>query len=158
MAKYLLALSIAFALLLAGCAGIAGNWAASPTGKGTVLVKVQDVVAGCGVQPPDNDTSACGVHSSAPYIGNVNVNATYVSGIDLAIATPKELEARALPLGTLTTNSNGEIRLELPAGDYLFKITKGNDGIESALTKIEAGKTTPVAADFVKQVPGARPS
>ena len=161
MAKYLLALSIAFALLLAGCAGIAGNPYNGGSGKGghngTALVTFQDVVSGCGIQPPDGNYSACGVHSSAPYVGKVEVSAIDVTGLDLATASPQELEAKTSNLGELSTNSKGELSISLPAGNYVFTFSAGNSGIMAGPIKIEAGKTTQVAADFVKQVPGTRP-
>ena len=160
MAKYLLALTIAFALLLAGCAGIAGNPYNGGSGKGghngTALVTVQDVVSGCGIEPPDGNYSACGVHSSTPYIGKVEVAAIDVTGLDLANVSPQELEARTSYLGELQTNSNGELSISLPPGDYAFTFSAGKSGIMAGPVKLEAGKTTQVAADFVKQVPGAR--
>jgi len=192
MAKYLLALSLAFALLLAGCAGVlanngndaagtgnnsvsvgnntagtnnlstgagnvTGNASAYPSGKGKVLVRVQDVVEGCGIEPPDGNTSACGVHSVSPHIGKVEVAVIDVTGIDVSSADARELAPKSSKLGMLDTDSNGELSFDLPTGVYYYLISTGNQGTFDGPIKLEAGKIVQVGVNFTIYVPGTRP-
>jgi|GEM_PF-7045217 len=167
MAKYLLALTIAFALLLAGCAGIAGNAYNGGSGKGghngTVLVLVQDVVSGCGIEPPDGNYSACGVHSSTPRMGKFNVSVYSLSSVSagstdiIAIYTAETTHTSGPVLETIVeTDSNGEFSLGLPPGDYGFMIYGARDGRASERFSVAAGKTTHVGVNFTISVPQAR--
>ena len=169
MAKYLLALSIAFALLLAGCAGIAGNPYNGGSGKGsrqngTALVTVQDVVSGCGIAPPDGNYSACGVHSSTPRAGKFNVSVYSLSFVSpnnsthvISVYTAESTRTSGPILETIVeTNSNGEFSLDLPPGDYGFMIYGARDGLASERFSVAAGKTTSVGINFTISVPQAR--
>jgi len=173
MEKFILALSISFALLLAGCTAPSGDVSIPPSNnsistvyngfsdlageKGTVLVTAMDVVAGCGVQPPDGDTSSCGVHSSAPHAGQVAVTPTSLAGIDFANATSEQLSARALPPALFIADAKGMFSFSLPEGDYLLTFSAGGSGVIHGPIKVQAGQTISLPISFTKQVPGTRP-
>ena len=170
MAKYILATFLAFALLLAGCAGTivnngngnntgtnisngTGNGTALPPGKGIAIVTVRSVVSGCGIQPPDGNMSSCGVHSATPIFGgkfNLSIYSINTKTMQPGLPEPANT--------TVETDANGQFSLDLLPGDYMLRLyeSRGN-GIESDLFSISAGKTTQVSMNFTYQVPGARP-
>lgn len=173
MAKYILALSLALSLLLlSGCAGTVvnngdgnntgnGNGTAIPPGKGTALVKVQDVVSGCGIEPPDGNTSSCGVHSAAPRPGKFNVSVYSLSNVPaggaevISFYTAETTRTAGPVLETaVTADSSGIFTLVLPPGDYGFMIFGEHDGLASERFTIASGKTTQVGINFIRQVPG----
>jgi hypothetical protein len=154
-------LLISISLLIAGCAmadnnGGSGN-STLGAAKGRAIVKVLEVVSGCGIEPPDGDLSGCGVHSATPYLGQISVSAINISGISLSDATEQELSSRTVVLGTMQPNASGEFEIELPAGQYMLALMGGNTGINIGPITMENGKTTNVIANFTMQVPGTRP-
>lgn len=155
MSKYLIMLALPL-LLLSGCAGTAladdgkGNVTAALPGNGTALVKVQIVVSGCGIEPPDGDSSRCGVHSITPKAGKFNATAYPLSSISPSgnAVTGQVFKA------SVEANASGEFLLDLPPGSYYsIMINDGYDSGSSRNFTISSGKATDVGIIFHLYLP-----
>jgi hypothetical protein len=170
VAKHILALSLVVSLLLlAGCTGTlanngnGGNGDGNNTGNstnsgnatvaqnGTALVAVLAVVSGCGIQPPDGDTSSCGVHSATPIQAKFNLSIYSINTKTMQPGLPAPVKA------SVQADANGEFSLALLPGDYLLELYDSRGNGESAQFAILPGKTTRVSVNFTVQVPGSRP-
>ncbi|MFA6214076.1 MAG: hypothetical protein WC717_02245 [Candidatus Micrarchaeia archaeon] len=163
-------------LLLAGCAGTAaengnaisgiGNNASignsTLPGMGKAVVKVQEVVFGCGTEPPGGDTSACGARDAEPSIGEFNISVYSLSSVPqggsevISIYTAETTNTAGPVLeARVATDSNGEFSLDIAPGDYGFMIYGRLGGRASERFTISSGKITQVGVNYTIGVPGA---
>ena len=131
------------------------------------LTIVQDVLAGGGIEPPNGNYSACGVHLVMPHVGRFNVSVYSLSNVSrvnssysISIYTPETTNTAGLVLeSSVGSNSKGEFLLDLPSGDYGFMLTyrrlepPGSTTSASERFTIVSGATTRVGFNVSIIVP-----